>query len=156
MSETKHTPEPWEIAGPYPRVTIGVAVPEEDDPSVGHYGFAPILQLIESAEAYGNCDLVPNAARIVACVNALAGVDDPAAELTRLRELRAACDAWREAGRQAALSEDFDREKWGDLFSNGPNEELIAHTAAMNAKARDVQKACERVMDLIDAMKEPA
>lgn len=65
MSETRKL----EIAGPYPRVTIGVSVPELDDPECNYYGFAPIAELTETAVKYGDCANVPDAQRLVIAWN---------------------------------------------------------------------------------------
>lgn len=69
----RHTPEPWRIRGTtYGYTKRDVLGPPHDDGG----DYAPICK--------SNCD--ENAARIVACVNACAGLSDPAAELARLRE----------------------------------------------------------------------
>ena len=74
MSDAQHTPEPWEVGRNgwqvYPRPELPgtiAAADERKQPS----------------------EQVANAERIVACVNALAGIDDPE---TALRELREACE----------------------------------------------------------------
>lgn len=72
---TKHTAEPWRVEAPY---------------RIGHdAGLLPIVA--------GNCGVAmvsdplyhskeANAARIVACVNAMAGIEDPASTLEMARE----------------------------------------------------------------------
>jgi hypothetical protein len=67
MSE--HTNERLEVAGPYPRVTVGFHDPAGDDPECGVVGFRPLAELFESAEAYGDCSKVPDAARLALCWN---------------------------------------------------------------------------------------
>lgn len=70
---SKHAPEPWVVNG--------------------------YLDIWHSGGPGGhmfNADTVGNADRIVACVNACAGMDDPAAELTRLRADLAAAVAERD------------------------------------------------------------
>lgn len=69
--EKAATGGPWEVAGPYPDVRVGVPVPEFDDPSVGVRGFSPLLTLYETAEKYGDCEKVPDAQLIAAARNAL-------------------------------------------------------------------------------------
>ena len=76
MSETKHTPEPWRIA----RYAYG-----ED--SGAYVSAGPVLnseKVIATLYPYSfyNMDADTanvNAERIVACVNALTGIDDPEA-----------------------------------------------------------------------------
>ena len=62
----KHTSEPWEF--------------KEDWISKGDEAVALVYGINNSQEH-------ANAARIVACVNACAGMDDPAAEIERLRAI---------------------------------------------------------------------
>ena len=59
--KTKHTPEPW--------IAVGERVA----------GNGILIALC----GHGNAD---NAARIVACVNACAGMEDPAKEIAEMRE----------------------------------------------------------------------
>ena len=70
----KHTPEPWiYTAFDVPILFTGVIKHNEGR---------------EIAAIYGNMGAgEANAARIVACVNACAGMDDPAAEIERLRDM---------------------------------------------------------------------
>lgn len=88
-----HTPEPWRSAWDDPP-------PEARDLDLGPiiYSTAEVVEEKDVVFAtwhdgpLGACTK-PNAARIVACVNALAGVVDPAAELARLRRLEARAKA---------------------------------------------------------------
>jgi len=70
---TKHTPEPW--ATMYCDGDKYVTV---SDDNLGTIACFPI----RNAPSYPHNE---NAARAVACVNACAGIEDPAAELERLR-----------------------------------------------------------------------
>ena len=80
--KTKHTPEPW-VVMPVNESWYGV--------QHTHHKFTPL----------GSCQLTvdycpeskSNAARIVACVNACAGMEDPAAEIAALRARVAELDA---------------------------------------------------------------
>lgn len=72
-----HTPEPWTHKGGF--VFEASAIPPHG-PKYGLIGVAAV-QYNEDA----------NAARIVACVNACAGMADPAAELAALRAGQSAC-----------------------------------------------------------------
>jgi hypothetical protein len=74
VSAPKHTPEPWRIDGPLT--------------DAGH-----VLIVDPHGDALARLDAetvhleTVNAARIVACVNAFAGIDDPAAFVAAHREL---------------------------------------------------------------------
>ena len=69
-----HTPEPWKLWRDMdPSAPIGIQ---------GQSGDLVCEMARWAAEA--------NSARIVACINACAGMDDPAAEIARLRECEAA------------------------------------------------------------------
>ena len=74
---TTHTPEPWEAR------SIGIS--RKDN----HNG--PILACyVNTAQRYiGVKEAEANASRIVACVNACAGMEDPAAEIERFKAQRA-------------------------------------------------------------------
>lgn len=67
--EQKHTPEPWHV-GPFYKTDIMS--------SHGHVGCAGSLQSPQG---------ITNAHRIVACVNACQGIDDPAKFVEAVREL---------------------------------------------------------------------
>lgn len=103
MSETKHTPEPWRLAASHERSEFGCE-PEIVGPAhvdVDECEFvAVVCEGLNATEA--------NAHRIVACVNALAGVEEPEAELARLRVIEAAARAYVEA--------DPDRVDMGPLY----------------------------------------
>lgn len=81
---SKHTPEPWAVGvgvdGKWGRHHASVRTDNIPFPiaSTMFFGITPQ----EECEA--------NAARVVACVNALAGIPDPAAEMARLRAVEAA------------------------------------------------------------------
>lgn len=101
---SKHTPEPWYVVGPLSDEesgTPGGTFPQIGVPSdeVG----APIIL----AEVYEKADQE----RIVDCVNACAGMTDPAAEIAALRE------AVRVLGRE--LSEKA-MDQIGDSVLNNP------------------------------------
>ena len=75
--ETKHTPEPWVLADMY--------IVESDTTK----GTAVVANTrAPTTTPYSECRA--NAARIVACVNACAGIEDPAVELARLRRVEEA------------------------------------------------------------------
>ena len=84
---SKHTAEPWMIYKNY-----------NDVPVIGQMSKREMLicSMIED-ETYDikadQAEMAANAARIVACVNAMAGIDDPAAELERLREIERIYDS---------------------------------------------------------------
>ena len=68
---SKHTPEPWEVERSVDYGLVAQAVnPSPNDSDID-----------------GNREAHYNAARIVACVNACAGIDDPAAEIAALRKV---------------------------------------------------------------------
>lgn len=80
MSKIKHSAEPWEYRRSFSEITHNF---------VDYRGLkSPVCKLFK-AHQYGLnqeiCDA--NAARIVACVNACAGMEDPAAEIARLRAI---------------------------------------------------------------------
>jgi hypothetical protein len=88
---SKHTPEPWDDEG-------GMIVAGENG-------------LTQRVNIY---DVDPsNRARIVACVNAMAGIDDPAACLATLRSQVAALTAQRDAMVEAA--DHADMQAWNLL-----------------------------------------
>lgn len=87
MSETRHTPEPW--------------ITQHDGEEWGIFRAGSCHFVTTVTGVVGTEE---NAHRIVACVNALAGVDDPEAELVYLRKMR---DLTRE---QAAELSEQDRE----------------------------------------------
>ena len=66
----KATPEPWEIMGPYPTVTICIADPSKDDPSVGYFHYEPICTLATISNNLGR-SWTPDAALIAAARTAL-------------------------------------------------------------------------------------
>lgn len=70
MSTFKHTPEPWHISGIHPR-----------NIHIGSMASPMVLASMNDIHT----QTPENAARIVACVNACAGIDDPAAEIAGLR-----------------------------------------------------------------------
>lgn len=80
MPSSKHTPEPW-------------IFDLTEYPSVHEKGGDAVCQM-----GYGDGDTMPNAdanaARIVACVNACAGMADPAAAIRTLLELVAEQSRW--------------------------------------------------------------
>lgn len=75
-TEKKHRPEPWVLDDDSPYFTVS--------DSNGKYIIAGEMDgwMIPFATDDGNV----NAARVVACVNACAGMADPAAEIAALRE----------------------------------------------------------------------
>lgn len=68
----KHTPEPWEVDS---MMVVGPRS-EADDQTFG--------MIIGLADIYGDNEKA-DATRIVACVNALAGIDDPEAFMQDVR-----------------------------------------------------------------------
>lgn len=77
---TAHTAEPWKFF----ETPFGVVVTGEPDGDADDEG-RPIDRTHYIADMRDNGMDFADAARIVACVNAMAGVADPAAELSRLR-----------------------------------------------------------------------
>jgi hypothetical protein len=92
MSETKHTPEPWLVNFNSMSVPTISAKYER-------------IALVDTCGGYGPA----NARRIVACVNACAGMADPEAEIDKIKAERdashAAEMAW-ERAMMAAIGED--------------------------------------------------
>lgn len=99
MSDTKHTPEPWIYEGLSGDIDEGweasLIIPGDKGNADWHsfivaYGLQGEEGAGELAEA--------NARRIVACVNACAGMADPEAEIAKLKaemeELREAAEAY--------------------------------------------------------------
>lgn len=74
-TKTKHTAEPWKRHGVHPHYILA----EVDGGKV-----ATVATTYQSK----SCDLEANAARIVACINACAGVDDPLEAIQVLRDTR--------------------------------------------------------------------
>ena len=107
---SKHTPEPWYayqrehpvgysfgICNSRP---CGTLVDEDGSLHTDFPDWNPgTSELV--ARTYDSENAHANANRIVACVNACAGMDDPAAEISRLRDELAAWKAEAEAWRQA-------------------------------------------------------
>lgn len=95
----KHTQEPWHAHGgsiyrdPYPGIDAPIAHMDRSD-RARDAGIYPV----ERDE---------NAKRAVACVNACAGIEDPAAELARLRRVEGAA---REVLAECVLAHKY----WGD------------------------------------------
>lgn len=73
---TAHTPGPWEV---FPNYTSG----QIDIGPIEHHS-----NLVRCVATFG-MEEMPDASRIVACVNACEGMDDPAAELELLRDMAA-------------------------------------------------------------------
>lgn len=99
--ERQHTPEPWRLAtggkiGPIPGTRIRRAIQVEALNTEGDLVQTAICvtcdpsdapdALTDQIEAAMRDETIGNARRIVACVNALAGIDDPAAFVARLAE----------------------------------------------------------------------
>lgn len=72
MSITKHTPEPW-----------GDHAINKPDHGVIHAMRGAHIGTLKSSDSRSDS----NAARIVACINACAGIEDPAAALSNVRQL---------------------------------------------------------------------
>lgn len=71
MSEQKHTPEPWH--------QFAFEVYDDDNCIIADCGYA--------ADVFGKEGMKANAARIVACVNALAGIENPEEWVKEAKEL---------------------------------------------------------------------
>ena len=84
---SKHTPEPWEYG--FPKVN-GQELREADcQVSMGGFLIANVSHgPIYPEEPFGSAAREANALRIVACVNACAGMTDPAAEIAELKRQR--------------------------------------------------------------------
>jgi hypothetical protein len=92
MDSTKHTPEPW-----------GWNMHDMDGRTKWYirehpwHHAGPVAQggraICKVSAVVGNTAARANASRIVACVNACAGIEDPASELARLRRVEAAARA---------------------------------------------------------------
>jgi hypothetical protein len=79
---TKHTPGPWKYCPPVLDDESGfVGAKAGDGHGVTSLADRPVLESAAQFEA--------NAARIVACVNALDGIEDPEAEIALLRAIQA-------------------------------------------------------------------
>ena len=85
MSESKHTPEPWKVGPTNPGRIY------RDSGSLSKIG-NPIARANVAIWPEGQEDA--NAARIVACVNACAGMADPEEEIAALREVAEAARAF--------------------------------------------------------------
>jgi hypothetical protein len=74
----KHTKEPWQFKDTEMKIT-----------GTGDLFFLQVIANVSPKMDYtkGMGTQHANAARIVACVNACAGMDDPAAEIERLRDM---------------------------------------------------------------------
>lgn len=80
MSEIKHSPEPWAYRRSFAEITHNF---------VDFRGLKSPVAKMYKGRQYGLnqeiCDA--NAARIVACVNACAGMEDPVSEIARLKAI---------------------------------------------------------------------
>lgn len=87
MSTPKHTPEPWILSDDSEPDRVGGAgqYPPAYEPKAGP-------RFVFGTDAAGRTVSPRRAdlARAVQCVNACAGMDDPAAEIARLREIERA------------------------------------------------------------------
>lgn len=93
--EAMHTPEPWSVAfGP----DLGGGW--QIEPSFVRAGTG--LVVCERSFSVNPAEAKANAERIVQCVNALAGVPDPARALEAARKALEVCDDW--IGRQTMTS----------------------------------------------------
>ena len=72
---SKHTPEPWKLWGDKEAVVM-------DCPLHSKHGFIAVMACNEDVSAKTSS---ANAKRIVTCVNACAGMSDPAAEIAELK-----------------------------------------------------------------------
>lgn len=88
---TKHTPEPWEIVGKF-----SDKIYHAPSDTVVAQSWYPGASSISPADT-----MIANARRIVACVNACAGMSDPAAEIAALRAERDEWEAKAERYREA-------------------------------------------------------
>jgi len=98
MSEFKHTPEPWRLYGELVNTTTGVTIRQDDNfkkiiCDLYAYGFYNVT--IEEQQA--------NAERIVACVNACAGIENPKKLKNSHREYLLTRSLLREAEKQRDL-----------------------------------------------------
>ena len=75
---SKHTPEPWKLWGDKEAVVM-------DCPLHSKHGFIAVMACNEDVSAKTSS---ANAKRIVTCVNACAGMSDPAAEIAELKRQR--------------------------------------------------------------------
>jgi hypothetical protein len=140
---SSHTPEPWNVGG-MPR-----GIRDAEGYGIAHfYAYPNDAGDVAEAEA--------NAERTVACVNAFAGVENPAAELARLRErvgeLEKTCadvldDIINDWDTEEARQDTKDRLA---AALNG-NVNANARDAALNAAAREVADANIKLDDLVGA-----
>jgi hypothetical protein len=107
----KHTPEPWEFKDTEMKIT-----------GAGDWFGLQVIANVSPKMSFtkGMGTQCANAARIVACVNACAGMDDPAGEIERLRA---------EREQLLAALEDFvtDYHLWQSGQENSP--ETVYHIA---------------------------
>ena len=75
---SKHTPEPWKFWGDKEAIVM-------DKPLHSKHGFIAVMACNEDVSARTSS---ANARRIVTCVNACAGMADPAAEIAELKRQR--------------------------------------------------------------------
>lgn len=91
-SETKWTPEPWQLVSD----DLAIIVGPRDDCGERPLVAGPIAEIRRAFTAtpppLPETERRANAARIVACVNACTGIPDPGAELWRLRAIEAASE----------------------------------------------------------------
>jgi hypothetical protein len=112
---SNHTPEPWKVL-PHESVVFIMA---------GGYanGTTPAsaaTPCVACCDRYchGPADEVQaNGDRIVACVNALAGIPNPAAEMARLRAVE---ESWKELRRACSIASIAMKEAWSDSEGGQP------------------------------------
>ena len=75
---SKHTPGPWKLWGDKEAIVM-------DCPLHSKHGFIAVMACNEDVSARTSS---ANAKRIVTCVNACVGMEDPAAEIEKLRRQR--------------------------------------------------------------------
>ena len=111
----KHTPEPWTVRA---YRIIGQPDAHEYEPTIATF------------------DRHASAARAAACVNALAGVADPGAALTELREAYGAVVGWEEQRRALRIDPDGDMsaEMVVTQHLNAARERLYRAVSALTPK----------------------
>lgn len=133
---SKHTTEPWEL------------LESEDDKDYlrirgtvwgGRYKIANVLlpSYSESARERGYGETLANAERIIDCVNACAGMDDPAEEIAELKSKQDELVAENERLREA-----LDAAKAVVVRWDTPNWKDAEPTAAVIGRLRDVISKC--------------
>ena len=152
METTKHTPEPWGLVGEPNGYTVWNVVDDGVNPGCVGRILARVCGAavnVEEEEA--------NGARIVACVNACAGMADPAAEIAALKQVGIAnsvmhLEAVDAAAENAILRDQLDRictDGFGnqDTIGGEPADDyVLRQLAAMREVIREAHRVLRDIL----------